>query len=115
VSVNGKKWLSLNKMESIYISRHALERIYNYSRISLTEEEANEQFMKAKIIKDKDLAIRGYRYDYNNRKKREGQTFHFIFYRNGVEYVPVVCLENSKVSWVTTLVQNKVSNYLRLI
>lgn len=114
--MEGDKFLWVSKAESMEITEHALERIYQHCRRWLSKQNAYEIFQQATLLKPWQIAVLGYRPGYTWRLLQGIHSWYFRFTLNGEELVAVLSEGQTKGEfvWVTTYGRNRESDLRRM-
>lgn len=99
---SGEKFLEVTKATGLSVTRHALERIKQYTGLQPTRELAHALFRRGVHVRAQELFLLGYR---PGLAKRRGATsWYFRFQLFGEELLAVIAQGDSpgEFVWVTT-------------
>lgn len=108
--MNGEKWLQLNKIENVYVSLHAREKMQRATNYHPPLEYALECIEKAQYKTIDEVIQLGFSPNYHGRKKRNIESFYFYM---TVEHVELIAVIQKKAHygtfdavWITTLIHD---------
>jgi hypothetical protein len=115
----GDKFLKLTSVQTLHISRHALDRIYERTGWPVSAETAERLFLRSVYTGYQELRSLGYRPAYRRRKQEGRKSWYFRFALRDIELVAVLSDEGETeaeggLTWVTTYAETVQNEYLRL-
>lgn len=116
MAATGAKFLTLAHVESLLLSRHALDRLHEHTGVGLSEEEAYEAFYDGRQLRDTDLILLGYRPAYGRRMNQGQKSWYFRIDVDGQEAIAVIGegMAPGEYVWLTTYGRNRQTDAFRL-
>ena len=117
MATTGRKFLRLTKAQEFTISRHALDRVREYSGFDLTHGLASVLFRHSRHLRVDQVLLLGYRPRYGSRLAQGEHTWYFRFRLFRQEFIAVVGEGErpGEYVWVTTYGMNEQTRNYRVV
>lgn len=117
MATTGRKFLKLSQAQGLTVSRHALDRMRQYTGLDLHENLAMLLFRHSEYRSPEQVLMLGFRPRYWGRKAEGQKSWYFRFHVSGEELLAVVAEGDrpGEYVWVTTYGVNDQTRHYRLV
>lgn len=104
MAITGAGFLDVSRAQTFSVSRHALDRIWQYTDLNPTRALATVLFNHSRQVRVHQMLLMGYRPGYIRRLREGTKSWYFRFLLFGEELIAVVTEgAPGEYAWVTTL------------